>query len=1179
MATKNLVPRADNEGNLGVSTRRWAGGYFVIGAYDDLQIKHAKSSSGTDLIVPEAGSSITVTKSDDGQFIIGGGGGSGTGEKIIKDNTSVSIIDDTSNPGKIEFKVDSALKWTLDGDAFIPESGLDIGSNTKGLEKLYIDGTSGLVYIGTSQLKLDSNKLQLSNNSGTDFYDLATTNDLSNYVQVGSETSQNLQSVLTAGSTATTSATIKDVIIGSNSKEITLNKLVSANNESISIVPNGTGVTQIGGTIPGTNSVDIKQGQISVKSDTTGPAYIDLYNKPNNFYTRLEGADLTANKSLTLPIPTGSNGTLALQSEVNAIASGIKAQQAVRVATTANGTLASAYANGQTVDGVTLATNDRILLKDQSTGSENGIYIVQASGAPTRATDFASNAQVAGYFVFVQEGTVNQDTGWLCTNDAANDTVGTDALVFSQFTSAGQTIAGTGLTKTVNTLSVNAAQTQITSVGTLNNLSVSGTSTFSDDITLQNEKKLTFMEGGGTSEHGISVKSPNAISDDYTLTLPISAGNDGQVLKTNGSGVLSWVNQSSGGLSSVSEDPAPTLGGNLTIGAHKITGNLIPNINNGRDLGDDNLRWRDLYTSRDIFYNNNLKTSADGYGLSLKKSTNNSTDIVSLNIETPVLSTNPAELKLTHLNGSSVNNRVINKISMIKSTGSTREKASIDLKTSTNSSGFELNFNLRGSDGIDPRITIDTTSNNDRKIQFWLPTEIRGQYPIRFYENASKGTNYAAIRGPNNASANYTITLPNKGPSSNGQILADTDGTGTLEWVTKPTFNLKNVSDQLPTGTVDSNNPSISKIQSLDRLLVMDDSDSSDKNTYIEFKDLLFNIYGSNPEITGHGPNIDSNSQVLLKYIPHTNTLTTTIKDDSVTKANLEKIGTTKVLGNISKLTNASASDTDAVTEIEVSKEITENGSSNHTTLVTQKGILDYIESVLPGTVVENPTIYYLNNTNTIANLSDDAYGKKTIIELSSDASLNKPLIIRMPSATNLSRINTKVEIEIRKSSSYVATSDFRIRGPFVIPHISDPQLWDLHSYGTHANNGVFNFTSSNDPFAVTTNAFSNLAFQDFRTTVNSSSGGPFTLTEINGPLDLFNSAPTSGIRINNAIQLLVLNSNTGTVNYTLVLRRYTNSATHNSSSTLIRNTGNTNNIDSNTGKVTVSAHHKWELV
>ena len=60
----------------------------------------------------------------------------------------------------------------------------------------------------------------------------------------------------------------------------------------------------------------------------------------------------------------------------------------VRVATTANGTLSSAFANGQTVDGVTLATNDRILLKNQSTGSENGIYTVNASGAPNSCNRF-----------------------------------------------------------------------------------------------------------------------------------------------------------------------------------------------------------------------------------------------------------------------------------------------------------------------------------------------------------------------------------------------------------------------------------------------------------------------------------------------------------------------------------------------------------------------------------------------------------------------------------------------------------------------------------------------------------------------------------------------------------------------------------------------------------------------
>ena len=129
-------------------------------------------------------------------------------------------------------------------------------------------------------------------------------------------------------------------------------------------------------------------------------------------------------------------------------------KNSVRVATTANGTLASAFANSSTVDGVTLATNDRILIKDQSTGSENGIYTVNASGAPTRATDFDSNSEVTGgAFFFAEEGTTNADNGFVLTNDGAI-TVGTTALTFTQFSGAGQVIAGSALTKSGNTLNV-----------------------------------------------------------------------------------------------------------------------------------------------------------------------------------------------------------------------------------------------------------------------------------------------------------------------------------------------------------------------------------------------------------------------------------------------------------------------------------------------------------------------------------------------------------------------------------------------------------------------------------------------------------------------------------------------------------------------------------------------------
>lgn len=110
----------------------------------------------------------------------------------------------------------------------------------------------------------------------------------------------------------------------------------------------------------------------------------------------------------------------------------------VRAASTANGALATAFENGDTLDGVTLATGDRILLKDQSTGAENGIYTVNASGAPTRASDMLAASAAAGARMFVQEGTANAERAFRCTNNAGSDSVETDALVFAAYTGAGQ---------------------------------------------------------------------------------------------------------------------------------------------------------------------------------------------------------------------------------------------------------------------------------------------------------------------------------------------------------------------------------------------------------------------------------------------------------------------------------------------------------------------------------------------------------------------------------------------------------------------------------------------------------------------------------------------------------------------------------------------------------------------
>jgi hypothetical protein len=102
----------------------------------------------------------------------------------------------------------------------------------------------------------------------------------------------------------------------------------------------------------------------------------------------------------------------------------------VRVATTAAGTLATSFENGDTIDGVVLATGDHILIKDQAAGAENGTYVVNASGAPTRAGDFDTSAKVVpGTLVVVSEGTSNKDSHWQLTTNAPI-TLGTTALVF-----------------------------------------------------------------------------------------------------------------------------------------------------------------------------------------------------------------------------------------------------------------------------------------------------------------------------------------------------------------------------------------------------------------------------------------------------------------------------------------------------------------------------------------------------------------------------------------------------------------------------------------------------------------------------------------------------------------------------------------------------------------------------
>ena len=142
----------------------------------------------------------------------------------------------------------------------------------------------------------------------------------------------------------------------------------------------------------------------------------------------------------------------ATKSFVESTAQGLDVKDSCVAATTGNITISTALNSGDSLDGVTLADGNRVLVKDQSTASENGIYVVGSS--PSRADDLAAGADAAGMFTFVEQGSVNADNGFVCTSNKGSAVVGTNNLTYAQFSGAGNITAGNGLDKSGNTLSV-----------------------------------------------------------------------------------------------------------------------------------------------------------------------------------------------------------------------------------------------------------------------------------------------------------------------------------------------------------------------------------------------------------------------------------------------------------------------------------------------------------------------------------------------------------------------------------------------------------------------------------------------------------------------------------------------------------------------------------------------------
>ena len=372
----------------------------------------------------------------------------------------------------------------------------------------------------------------------------------------------------TLTTTAATSVTlpITGTLATLANSETFTNKTMSTgsiwNGTTVAVAYGGTGT--VNGSITGTGALTYTAGgtNTNINLVPNGTGVVDVASKRvTNVATPTDDTD-AANKLY-----------------VDAMSQGLTVKDAVRVATTANITLSAP----QTVDGVALVAGNRVLVKNQTVGAENGLYLV-AAAAWTRTVDAdAPNEIGGGDFVFVQEGADQADSGWVCTNDGAV-TIGTTALTFVQFSGAGQVIAGAGLTKAGNTLDVigttnrilvNAdsidiastyvGQASITTLGTVGTGTWQGTvvgSTYGGTGVNNGSNTITLagnVTHAGAFTQSFTATAATALTLPTTGTLATLAGTEAFSNKTINSSSIGATTRSTGAFTTLASNDTTTF--------------------------------------------------------------------------------------------------------------------------------------------------------------------------------------------------------------------------------------------------------------------------------------------------------------------------------------------------------------------------------------------------------------------------------------------------------------------------------------------------------------------------------------------------------------------------------------------------------------------------------------------
>ena len=322
------------------------------------------------------------------------------------------------------------------------------GGAVSNLEFSYLDGVTSAIQtqIDTKQATItgsastiDTESLTASraviSNSSSKIAVSATTDTELGYVSGVTSAIQtqidSKQATITGGATTITSSdlTASRALASSASGKVAVSAVTSTELGYVSGVTSAI-QTQIGTKLTASNNLSDVSSTSTARTNL-GLGTIATQNANN---VALTGGTITG-----LGDPSASSDA-ATKNYVDTLVTGLRTRVIARVASTANVVLASGLENGDTLDGVTLATGNRVLLKNQTTTSQNGLYTVVASGTASRDTEFDIISEIAGQLILISEGTTNADTMYLCTTDTSA-TLGSSAITYTQvFPSAGGTV-------------------------------------------------------------------------------------------------------------------------------------------------------------------------------------------------------------------------------------------------------------------------------------------------------------------------------------------------------------------------------------------------------------------------------------------------------------------------------------------------------------------------------------------------------------------------------------------------------------------------------------------------------------------------------------------------------------------------------------------------------------------